>query len=308
MEKLVSVIIPTYKRSDSLPQTIESVLEQTYLSIEIIVVDDNGLGSEFQRATQQKLQKYIDEKRIIYVAHEINKNGSAARNTGFNISKGEYVNFLDDDDVLMPDKIERQVAFLENQPTSIGATYCNSRLTFRTRFTGHVKTIETNYNADGNLIKEYLKNEMHFNTSSLLFRRSVIEGLNGFDESYKRHQDYELLLRFFVKWKIKCTPGPPLLIFDMLKDRNNVPNLDKMIAIKEKFLKQFEKQLKNWELWNEINHNWWLVCGIQAIDLKRFALAKQLLKKSSRFMSFDSKERIALIKAWVRTSIKFYKY
>lgn len=305
---LVSVIIPTYKRSDCLLQTIESVLSQTYPSIEIIIVDDNGLGNKFQVETQKKLQKYIDEKKIIYIPHDVNKNGAAARNTGFRASKGEYINFLDDDDVLMPEKIEKQVNFLEKQPVKVGATYCNSRLTFRTRFTGRIKTIETSYAAEGNLIKEYLKNEMHFNTSSLLFRRSVIEKLHGFDESYRRHQDYEILLRFFTKWTIKCTPGQPLLLFDMLKDRGNVPNLDNLIAIKTKFLEQFKQELVNWNLWNEINHNWWLICGIQAIDKKRFALGKKLLVKASRFKSYNSYEYIAVVKALLRTAIKFYKH
>lgn len=305
---LVSVIIPTYKRSDCLLQTIESVLSQTYPSIEIIIVDDNGLGNKFQVETQKKLQKYIGERKIIYIPHDVNKNGAAARNTGFRASKGEYINFLDDDDVLMPEKIERQVSFLENQSMDVGATYCNSRLTFRTRFTGRIKTIETNYAAEGNLIKEYLKNEMHFNTSSLLFRRSVIEELHGFDESYRRHQDYEILLRFFTKWTIKCTPGQPLLLFDMLKDRGNVPNLDNLIAIKAKFLEQFKQELVNWNLWNEINHNWWLICGIQAIDKKRFALGKKLLVKASRFKSYNSYEYIAVVKALLRTAIKFYKH
>ena len=305
---LVSVIIPTYKRSDCLLQTIESVLSQTYPSIEIIIVDDNGLGSKFQVETQEKLQSYIDEKKIIYIPHEVNKNGAAARNTGFRASKGEYINFLDDDDVLMPEKIERQVSFLEKQSMDVGATYCNSRLTFRTRFTGRVKTIETNYDAEGNLIKEYLKNEMHFNTSSLLFRRSVVEELNGFDESYRRHQDYELLLRFFTKWIIKCTPGQPLLLFDMLKDRGNVPNLDNLIAIKTRFLEQFKQELVNWNLWNEINHNWWLICGIQAIDKKRFGLGKELLIKASKFKKYNFHECIAIGKSFLRTTIKFYKH
>lgn len=308
MTKLVSIIIPTYKRSDSLLETIDSVLKQTYSAIEIIVVDDNGLGNEFQKATQCKLQNLIDENKIIYIPHKVNKNGSSARNTGFRASRGEYVNFLDDDDILMPEKIERQVKFLETQSSGIGATYCNSQLKFRTRFSGRIKIINTNYAAEGNLIREYLENEMHFNTSSLLFRRSVIEELHGFDESYRRHQDYELLLRYFKKWKIKCTPGPSLLLFDMLKDRGNVPNLDNLIAIKTKFLEQFKQELVNWNLWNEINHNWWLICGIQAIDKKRFALGKKLLVKASRFKSYNSYEYIAVVKALLRTAIKFYKH
>lgn len=305
---LVSVIIPTFKRSDFLLKTIDSVFKQTYSPIEIIVVDDNGFGSEFQKATQYKLQNLIDDNKIIYIPHEVNKNGSAARNTGFRVSKGEYVNFLDDDDVLMPEKIERQVKFLETQSSEIGATYCNSRLVFRTRFTGRVKTINTNYVAEGNLIKEYLENEIHFNTSSLLFRRSVIEELNGFDESYRRHQDYELLLRYFRKWKIKCTSGPSLLLFDMLKDRGNVPNLDSLMAVKNKFIEQFKQDLTNWGLWNEINHNWWLICGIQAIDSKRFSLGKELLVKARQFKKYNCHEYIAILKAFLRTFIKIYKH
>lgn len=305
---LVSVIIPTFKRSDFLLKTIDSVFKQTYSPIEIIVVDDNGFGSEFQKATQYKLQNLIDDNKIIYIPHEVNKNGSAARNTGFRVSKGEYVNFLDDDDVLMPEKIERQVKFLETQSSEIGATYCNSRLVFRTRFTGRVKTINTNYVAEGILIKEYLENEIHFNTSSLLFRRSVIEELNGFDESYRRHQDYELLLRYFKKWKIKCTPGPSLLLFDMLKDRGNVLNLDNLMAVKNKFLEQFKQDLTNWGLWNEINHNWWLICGIQAIDSKRFSLGKELLVKAWQFKKYNCHEYIAILKAFLRTFIKIYKH
>lgn len=306
--KLVSVIIPTYKRSDYLLQTIDSVLKQTYTSIEIIVVDDNGFGTDFQEETYNKLKSLIDSNKIIYIPHDTNKNGSAARNTGFKASKGKYINFLDDDDVLMPEKIERQVDFLETQSSEIGATYCNSRLVFRTRFTDRIKTINTNYAAEGNLIKEYLENEIHFNTSSLLFRRSVIEELNGFDESYRRHQDYELLLRFFRKWKIKITPGPSLLLFDMLKDRGNVPNLDGLMDVKIKFLKQFKQDLTNWGLWNEINHNWWLICGIQAIDSKRFSLGKELLVKALQFKKYNCREYIAILKAFVRTFIKFYKH
>lgn len=305
--KLVSVIIPTYKRSDYLLQTIESVLGQTYSPIEIIVVDDNGLGSEFQKKTNDKLQTLIEEKKIIYIPHKVNKNGSAARNTGFNASKGLYINFLDDDDVLMPEKIERQVAFLEKLDDKYGAVYCNSRLTFKTRFLRRLKVIETNYNSDGNLVREYLENKMHFNTSSLLFRRSVVEELGGFDESYKRHQDYEILLRFFTRWEIKCTPGAPLLHFDMLKDRGNVPNLDNIIRIKDKFLNQFEKELRRWNLWEEINHVWWLSCGITAIDSKRFKLAKELIRKAVNFQKNNREDNVAIMKAIMRTIIKFYK-
>ena len=96
MEKaLVSVVIPTYKRPENLLRAIESVKTQTYPHIEIIVVDDNGMGTEWQQFTQCVLHELIEDNTILYIVHEVNKNGSAARNTGFAESKGEFVNFLE---------------------------------------------------------------------------------------------------------------------------------------------------------------------------------------------------------------------
>ena len=80
--KRVSVIIPTYKRSKYLIRAINSILNQTYKNVEIIVVDDNGKNTPDQIETEKELQKYINNKHIIYSVHEKNKNGAAARNTG----------------------------------------------------------------------------------------------------------------------------------------------------------------------------------------------------------------------------------
>ena len=110
---LVSIVIPTFARPDNLVRAIESVLNQTYKPIEIIVVDDNGRGTLYQVETENVLKPYIYKNQIKYLTHEINKNGSAARNTGFRVSKGDYVCYLDDDDVFAPTKIEKQVARLE---------------------------------------------------------------------------------------------------------------------------------------------------------------------------------------------------
>ena len=101
MSKLVSVIIPTYSRPDFISRAIESVLNQTYKPIEIIVVDDNGRGTNNQILTEQVLTNFIRSNQIKYIVHEKNKNGSAARNTGAASSHGEYITFLDDDDVLL---------------------------------------------------------------------------------------------------------------------------------------------------------------------------------------------------------------
>ena len=111
MNSLVSIVMPTYKGTDNICMAIEGALHQTYKPIEIIVVDDNGEGTEEQKKTEVLLSKYISSKKIKYIKHKYNINGSAARNTGMKVAKGEYFSFLDDDDYLFPDKIEKQVKF-----------------------------------------------------------------------------------------------------------------------------------------------------------------------------------------------------
>src|ERR1051325_7839947 len=102
---LVSVIVPTYNRANLLRETIESVLAQTYPNIELIVVDDGSTDE-----TPELLKQYDD--RLAYIRKQ-NAGGTAARNTGILAAHGEYLNFLDHDDLFLPTKIERQVKILQ---------------------------------------------------------------------------------------------------------------------------------------------------------------------------------------------------
>ena len=111
MQQLVSIIIPTYNGADKICAAVDSVLNQTYENIEVIVVDDNGEGTENQRLTAKAMEKYRDNPKVQYLVHKVNKNGSAARNTGIRASKGEFLGFLDDDDLFLPEKTQKEVAF-----------------------------------------------------------------------------------------------------------------------------------------------------------------------------------------------------
>jgi glycosyltransferase involved in cell wall biosynthesis len=111
---LVSVIIPTYYRNDRLPEAIESALAQTYDPVEVIVVDDSG------EANAEPVAKEYD---VTYVAHEENQGGNPARNTGFERSEGNFIQLLDDDDVIDEKKIEKQVDLMESSH-GVGVVYC----------------------------------------------------------------------------------------------------------------------------------------------------------------------------------------
>ena len=84
MDILVSVIIPTYGGNESLKRALDSVLYQDYSPFEVIVVDDNNPGTEQRMKTESIMDAYKDNKKVIYIRHRKNRNGSAARNTGAN--------------------------------------------------------------------------------------------------------------------------------------------------------------------------------------------------------------------------------
>lgn len=296
VKPLVSVIIPTYKRSKSLNRAIDSVLSQTYPNIEIIVVDDNGKGSKYQMETEKSLEKYIKTDKIKYITHDVNRNGSAARNTGFKHSRGEYINYLDDDDVFLPNKIERQVEILQKMPIVFGATYCNTQIVRHRILSSTPLSINTKFKKDGNLVIQYLCQEITFNTSSIMFRKSVIIELDGFDESFIRHQDYELMTRFFMKYQICCTGEEPLLVYDLTVDRKNMPNVQKSILVEEKFLSTFSEYFGSIPCGNLVGKHLWMNCLSLALQSRDYQYNKQILKAIKRYGSLNLKDIYLIIK------------
>ena len=94
----ISVIITTYGGSKKIRRAIKSVQHQGFKDYEIIVVDDNDPGSDSRTITESILEEFVNSNSIIYIKHDKNLNGSAARNTGISMAKGAIIGFLDDDD------------------------------------------------------------------------------------------------------------------------------------------------------------------------------------------------------------------
>jgi len=225
MNPLVSVIIPTYGRPESLIKCIESVLNQSYQNIEIIVVDDNDPKNKFREDTELLMERYQSSKNIQYIKHEKNKNASAARNTGIKFSTGELLCFLDDDDEFRVDKVKEQVEFLES--STYDACYCAFEKNGKEIFPGY----------EGQLSKELLLLEYHPVTSTIMFTRHSIKFLNGFDASFNRHQDYEIMLRFFKMFRIGFLGK--VLLDSGKNDGSNIPKGDKLDDLKNQFFNGF---------------------------------------------------------------------
>lgn len=208
MDKLVSVIIPTFERSDTLSRTIDSVLCQTYKNIEIIVVDDNNSDTKYRKKTKLIMEEYKGFKNIFYIKHEKNKNGSAARNTGFRNSKGEYIMFLDDDDEFYKDKVCCQVNKMNSLDQSWGACYTNY-----VRKKNDKIVVYGAEKREGNLLVEELMRNLFVHAgSNLMVRREIVSELHGFDESFYRNQDIEFLTRILIKYKLAYADTVGLIV------------------------------------------------------------------------------------------------
>lgn len=197
-DPLVSVVIPTYRRPENLKRCIWSVLNQTYANVEVYVVDDNDPDTEARLETERIMKTFADNAKVNYIQHEHNKNGSAARNTGWRRSKGKYVTFLDDDDEIAESRIEKQVRYLEALDDTWGMCYTGYQVI---KETGEKRV--SSEKRSGNCYVDALMRTMYICAGSNLFlRRSVVEEIGGFDESFMRNQDIEFLARAAEKYKL----------------------------------------------------------------------------------------------------------
>lgn len=187
---LVSVIIPTFQRSDYLVRAVQSVLNQTYSHIEIIIVNDNHGEDRYQKDILKKLSVEFVDSSFIYISHGTNKGLPVARNTGIQAARGEFIAFLDDDDEWLPEKIERQIQLFSSLSDNYGVIGCGWTLIHTVN--QYTRRVFPNYRGD--LSKVLALN--HFSPPSMvLIRRKYLEVVKGFDENFKWRQDIELYYR-----------------------------------------------------------------------------------------------------------------
>lgn len=243
--KKVSVIIPTYKRSDNLLRAIQSVINQTYKNMEIIVVDDNDENSSYRKENILKLKEYVETKQIKYLKHKTNKNGSAARNTGIKACTGDYITFLDDDDYFINNRIEKMVNKMNNHP-EYSCIYSAVAFSKNNKIISVVRA-----NKKGNLQLDLLYQNSFFKTgSNLFFRKEIIDKVGLFDEKFIRHQDMEYMVRFFNYGTIM--PIDEILVVKCVDDTSNIPDFSNMLLTKKMYLNKFANEINNYSQ-KEIN-------------------------------------------------------
>lgn len=223
MDELVSIIIPTYKGNETVLLAVLSSLNQTYKNTEIIVVDDNGVGTVEQIMTEKILKPYILKGKINYITHSQNINGSAARNTGIIHSNGEYLAFLDDDDFIYPQKIEKQVELLNKLSNDYGLVICGGYYV-KENGSGYIKVPKLPRKKEEILVN-YMTEKIYFNTSTILIKKTVVKDLNGFDESFRRHQDWEFCSRVIEKYNVDSISEPLIIKYTLGRNSPSSPEL-----------------------------------------------------------------------------------
>jgi glycosyltransferase involved in cell wall biosynthesis len=186
VQPAVSVIIPVFNGAGQIQGALESVFAQTSKDLEIIVVDDGS-----KDGTKALLDPWIKEGKIRYLYQE-NKGPAAARNTGMRQARGKYFKFLDADDLLYPEQLERQIKHLSGKFSSVISA------------TGYDLEFENGHKIP---LQLYLKEDQLAQfiggnpcpIHSILVERSFAEQAGGFDEELQNNQDSDLWLRLLMK-------------------------------------------------------------------------------------------------------------
>ena len=193
---LVSVIIPGYK-GEYICQTIDSILSQSYKNIEIIVVDDGSPEN-----LRNILDTYILNGYIRYISQE-NRKMAAAKNKGVGLSHGDYVAFLDDDDIWLSTKVEKQIELFEKEK-DVGLVY-----TFANGFFEENTVSIPNFEIEnrGYIYSQLFRNDFISN-SSVMVRRSVLDKVGLFEEGeqYYGVDDSNMWLRILYNHKAEVVP------------------------------------------------------------------------------------------------------
>lgn len=241
MDKLISIILPTYNGSKWLRRAIESVQNQTYTNWELLVIDDGSIDNSAQIVTDL-VQK---DARIIYIKNEQNLGIQKTLNKGLKQAKGEYIARLDDDDQwIEEDKLKKQIEFLEKNSDYVlvgtGVVVVDEEEKEQFRYL----VPETNKR-----IKNKLLGKNCFVHSSVLFKKSAVLELGGYSESKEVYhiEDYDLWLKLGTKGKLA---NLPIYGVQFTLRSGSISSTNKTIQFKRiiSLIKKYKKFYPNYDL------------------------------------------------------------
>ena len=193
---LVSAVIPTFDNAEMVVEAVRSVLDQTWPRMEVVVVDDGSTDD-----TLVRLKEFADRIRVVRMEHQ---GPAVARNAGIRASAGEYIGFLDSDDLWMPEKVDKSMAALR-ATRDPGVVYTGVRI--RETDTGRSYLLPQ-YTTSGWMARDLFLECKGVNTSTLVVKRECLDAVGGFDEEFFRAQDWDLMVRLAEKFPYVHVPEP----------------------------------------------------------------------------------------------------
>lgn len=231
--ELISVVIPTYNRYKELIRALESVKNQTYKNLEVIIIDDN---------VDQKLSKKIEiliknkYNNYIYIKNQENIGGALSRNKGIEIAKGKYISFLDDDDEYYPNKIEEQYKFfIEKKDEELALVYCYGDIYYPNGLKEKERT-----SSRGNCLVEQMKGNLA-GTSFWMVRKDALIKSGCFKKIHS-HQDGIVLLNLLANgYKIDLVEKDLVIYHFHAKGEGITDVNDKIVNADEEYYKLCRK-------------------------------------------------------------------
>lgn len=249
MDPRVSVIIPTKNRARYVSSAIQSVLDQTFGDFEIIIVDAASTDN-----TKEIVCKFDDE-RIHYIREERDRGVSASRNMGIKQSRGKFIAFLDDDDLWVSSKLEKQLNLL-NENTLLGAVSTGALIINNNdKIIGFVMPSIRGY-----IFPEILKMNYVGNCSIVLVRKEALEKVGLFDENLNANEDFDLWIRLARHYQFDCVKE--YLVLYRVHGKRISTNLCRILRAKKLLYKKYSKELMKFHNRKRILGFWHYSLGV----------------------------------------------
>lgn len=219
MSDLVSIIMPSYNTAEYICKTIKSVLAQTYSNWELIIVDDCSKDN-----TDEVVAPFLEDNRIRYLKNEKNSGAAVSRNRALREAEGRWIAFLDSDDIWLPEKLEKQIAFMEKN--KYGFTFTDYMIVNQDgNKTPYV------YTAPDKVTKRMLYNYCWFSTITVIYDVNIVGLIQIAD--IKKNNDYAMWLK--AAEKTDCYRFPESLSV-YYRHENSISSGSKLKLIKHHYI------------------------------------------------------------------------
>jgi len=231
----VSIIIPTYNREKLILQALDSIFKQTFQDFEILVIDDASTDRT------EQIIKDLNHSQIEYYKLKENSGQCIARNYGIKRAKGEFIAFLDSDDIWMPEKLDKQIKCFEKGPDRLGGIYCYS---YQKYMISDETVLKDSGYFRGDIHDQFMRGFCPPTPSLFLVKKSALDSVNGFDEELVTFVDLDLWMRLSEKHDFDFVEEPLIVKYEQIGDQY-VNNFEKRYKGYSLFFNKWEKKVND---------------------------------------------------------------